>query len=946
MPVKTPIEFLEVIEKSKLLSASQLDAARQLCDQESDPKDVARSLIREGILSKWQALHLLAGRSALTLGKYNLLDQLKTEGRPRMILAEDSENGQNVAIGMLGRCPANQNSDWTARFLDAGRKLLALEHPSIFRIFQVDIEGDRCFVAMEPPSGQSLQQLIRDKGPLPTDLVVAYLCQVSQALLYADQRGVNHGNLCLESLMVDDQGTVRVLNLGVAGLLAQNAQAGVSDADDSDSGDCSSLPGWIPSDAAGADRDLLALGGVMFAMLTGKFPDAKPSAGELIELRPDVPEDLLRCFAGLMAADPDARYASMAEFVEAIGAAAVAKPPPVPSGKPKVLEETARENAKAESVAPETRKPATRPPANVPKIDTNREPGSKIVIPGLPDTAGSRSTTPGALAINTKTQGRMSKKRGPRKPAGKGRQDQTAVSGVPVKPSIPRSVLLMGGASLGGLLLLTVIVFLVVQLFSGSGQVQVADADSGAAAEVERDFGNPSEASAADAESDPVLNVGPSALAEETDPELPIAATPAIPPSPPPTEQVRTEDGAAPPPADSAALVSESEAGNEPAAPTTEPAGVEEQQAAAEPDETAVSATEPEPAKQKPDKPVRESAAKPELPEKAPFADMPARVDLPALNASDALEPKTLGLLYTVRTREGQCYIRMRGGEGALRGNRILSMRSADNGTAERDWEINLRDGSGGEELMVARLSLDDQNQLVFQWLPAAQQDPAAGHLANGALSMTCRGQTHVLSLRQPTQADMLEVNLKEAATRHTVRIDSPPDPSKIRVEIKNVQGIQHKIEPHAVMMAEEGEAWIKLQDGGGVLALRVEVDMRRDLQMVLTPYVQWTADGKPERLVMRQLTQAKAQRLAAVNQWGALVQKGQAFMKSKAPEEEKKQAAQHLRNYENELTISQDRLTKFQAFEQMLEKNSPQIEFRVFYDADGTEIDLLVAGS
>jgi hypothetical protein len=68
--------------------------------------------------------------------------------------------------------------------------------------------------------------------------------------------------------------------------------------------------------------------------------------------------------------------------------------------------------------------------------------------------------------------------------------------------------------------------------------------------------------------------------------------------------------------------------------------------------------------------------------------------------------------------------------------------------------------------------------------------------------------------------------------------------------------------------------------------------------------------------------------------------------MKSKAPEEEKKQAAQHLRNYENELTISQDKLTKFQAFEQMLEKNSPQIEFRVFYDADGSEIDLLVAGS
>jgi hypothetical protein len=131
---------------------------------------------------------------------------------------------------------------------------------------------------------------------------------------------------------------------------------------------------------------------------------------------------------------------------------------------------------------------------------------------------------------------------------------------------------------------------------------------------------------------------------------------------------------------------------------------------------------------QKPDEPVRESAAKPKPPEKAPFADMPDRVDLPALNASDALEPKVLGLVHTVRTREGQCYLRMRGGEGALRGNRVLSMRSADSGTAERDWDINLRDGSGGAEVTVARLSLNDQNQLVFQWLPAAQQDSAAGH--------------------------------------------------------------------------------------------------------------------------------------------------------------------------------------------------------------------------
>jgi serine-type D-Ala-D-Ala carboxypeptidase (penicillin-binding protein 5/6) len=123
----------------------------------------------------------------------------------------------------------------------------------------------------------------------------------------------------------------------------------------------------------------------------------------------------------------------------------------------------------------------------------------------------------------------------------------------------------------------------------------VADADRWPVAEVERDSGDPSAASATDAESDPVLNVGRSAPAEETDPELPIATTPP-PPSPPLTEQVRTDQPAASHQADSVALVPESDAGEEPAAPTAEPTVVEQPQAATPSDETPVSRASRNPA--------------------------------------------------------------------------------------------------------------------------------------------------------------------------------------------------------------------------------------------------------------------------------------------------------------------------------------------------------------
>jgi hypothetical protein len=314
------------------------------------------------------------------------------------------------------------------------------------------------------------------------------------------------------------------------------------------------------------------------------------------------------------------------------------------------------------------------------------------------------------------------------------------------------------------------------------------------------------------------------------------------------------------------------------------------------------------------------------------------------LDSPEALEPKTLGSIYA--TRDDQCFIRMRGGEHAIKGNRVFAMRNAEGGTAERDWEINLRDSSASGEVKIAHLTLNDKFQLVFQWQAAAKDDPAAAHLINCALSMTSRGDTHVVFLRQPTKTPELDIDLKEAATRHSMKFDTLPDPDKIRLELKSVKGVKHTIEPQPVLNAEKGEAWIKLQDGGGIVSLRVETDMKRDLQMTITPHVRLNPDGKPDRLVVRQIQQVKSNLQAAVNQLSVMVQQGQAFMKSKAPEQQKKQTEQHLRNYENELKISQENLAKFEAFEQMLEKSKPQIGFRVFYDADGSEINLLIAGS
>ena len=64
------------------------------------------------------------------------------------------------------------------------------------------------------------------------------------------------------------------------------------------------------------------------------------------------------------------------------------------------------------------------------------------------------------------------------------------------------------------------------------------------------------------------------------------------------------------------------------------------------------------------------------------------------------------------------------------------------------------------------------------------------------------------------------------------------------------------------------------------------------------------------------------------------------------APEQQKKQTEQLLRNYENELKASQELLEKFSKFEEMLNNTKPQLSLRVFYDADGSEVNLLMVGN
>ncbi len=971
MSVKSSVEFFEIIEKSKLLSSDQLAAARRLSESETDPKSMARRMIRDGFLNKWQAMHLLSGRSALMLGKYKLLDQSDSGSGPRVLLAKDPEGERLVALVMLGGSRASRSPETVAQQIENASKLIDLKHKSIQPTLAVESEGNRCFLVVPPPTGQPLRKLLQEQGPLPAERVVDYMSRIGEALSYAADHGVTHGDLRLENLQVDEQGVLRVMHLGVAGLVG-------------------SIEGKDGAGESGSDAhraDLAGLANVLFGLLTGKPSKTPPGVTSLLEERPDVPKPLIKCFDRLTSSDPNTRYGSMSDLVEDLRAVARPKPPPVPEAKSRIAKQQQAQKA-SQFVAEPVAEPLEALPMPLPEIQADEaqdEPGSTSPVPAagphkeiavVKDAEASGRTSPakaagspekivvtgaakasgvqpaGAEGLKIKTpKRRAGDSSGLRRPASRRKAGRSK--------TIDKKVYVIGGAALAGLVLLAAVVWFAMNLISRDDPTQVARTDGDPTMAADPDSSDPVDPSASSEESDPEPNVLSRGLPEESDPELPITTavpTPvAEPPEPSePDTQADSQEVSSPDSPDDSATAerSETDAGAAVSATEADESSETDEPLAMADDEPGDSEPEdaPEPAsvdEQESEAAVaEETPSAPVMPDMAPFADLASHVDLPAVDSPGALEPTMLGVVHTIRTRQGQCYIRMRGGEHALRGNRVFSMRNSDRGTADWDWDINLRDGSEGTEIKIAHLTLNDEFELQFRWMPAAQNDSAAAHLMNCVLAMTCRGQTHTLALRQPVQATGLDVNLKEAVNRHAIKLANAPDPDRIRLEIKDVRGSGFAVEPHRVLPVERSEAWIKLDEGGGMLSLRLEVDMRRDLQLTFTPHAQWNADARPERINVRQLPQLGNQQMAAVNQWAAMVQKYQAFMKSKASEQEKKQAAQHLRNFENELKLAQEGLSRFEQFEQTLEQARLEIIFRVFFDADGSETDLLLAGS
>jgi serine/threonine protein kinase len=335
-PATVP-EFLACVTKSALLDPHRLDAyvgrLRAAATLPAGPRLLADAMVRDGLLTRYQAEQLLLGKgSTFTIGdKYRILERLGFGGMGSVYLCEHVVMRRRVAVKVL---PPALDGDPAAleRFRREARAVAALDHPNITRAYDIDRAGKLHFLVLEYVDGSSLQEIVSRRGPLDVGRSAHYVRQAAVGLQHAHQAGLVHRDIKPANLLLDRQGTVKILDLGLARFFHdetdnistkyQEAVLGTAD--------YMAPEQTLDSHAADIRADIYGLGMTWYFLLTGSSPCGVGTVTERLlwhqlrrpepirVLRPEVPEGLDAVLARMVAREPADRYQTPAEVAAAL----------------------------------------------------------------------------------------------------------------------------------------------------------------------------------------------------------------------------------------------------------------------------------------------------------------------------------------------------------------------------------------------------------------------------------------------------------------------------------------------------------------------------------------------------------------------------------------------------------------------------------------------------
>jgi eukaryotic-like serine/threonine-protein kinase len=274
------------------------------------------------------------GGSPVVAGRYRVHERIGAGGTATVLLAEDDVLRRRVAVKRLR---SGGSEDERKRIVREARLGAALSHPGLATIFDVVDSDDETFAVMEFVDGRPLSELIGNDG-LEPERVVDILRPVAAALDYAHGFGVVHRDVKPSNILIADDGTVKLVDLGAA----TSAEATRITAENNVVGTLAYL---APERLAGGDRsgreaDIYSLGATAFEALSGSPPTSASTVAEAMaesahgpppDIRdrwPDATAGLAATLTRAMDPIPSRRQATAAQLVADIEATQL---PPEPA---------------------------------------------------------------------------------------------------------------------------------------------------------------------------------------------------------------------------------------------------------------------------------------------------------------------------------------------------------------------------------------------------------------------------------------------------------------------------------------------------------------------------------------------------------------------------------------------------------------------------------------
>ncbi len=353
MPAPSTIdEFLELVRKSGVVDdkrlAAHLDKLRASGQVPAEPVKLATQLVRDGILTHFQAEQFLQGKwRRFTIGKYKVLERLGAGGMGSVYLAEHLMMRRRVAVKVL---PAGKAADPSSleRFYREARAVAALDHPNIVRAYDIDQDDNLHFLVMEHVDGSSLQEIVKRTGPMDALRAAHYIRQAALGLQHAhDTAALVHRDIKPGNILVDRNGIVKVLDMGLARFFHDEEDVLTKKYDESVLGTADYLAPEQAQDSHTADirADIYSLGGTFYFCLTGRTPFAEGTVAQKLiwhqtrqprpirSFRPEVPEGIVAVIDRMMAKDRNQRYQTPQEVADALAPWTQTPIPPPPENE-------------------------------------------------------------------------------------------------------------------------------------------------------------------------------------------------------------------------------------------------------------------------------------------------------------------------------------------------------------------------------------------------------------------------------------------------------------------------------------------------------------------------------------------------------------------------------------------------------------------------------------